>query len=793
MLGEGLYWTKPLTGTLDRWEDESNYRASWSDKQFVGKAAWNDPLHYSNRSLINVESNQDALLAIRRPSLEILKDNLFFPGHRFIQIYGLAETFLSPTYNFRPWDDLLNLPCPEDVPVIDGHRVPIPDLHPRIVTDTNGDEWLVYDDVQLVYYGNGLPSDIVSLGDHNPGTDSGIEPDEVTHKLYTTTQPLAGSGEEVVEFDTLTPTTDESICTDDPIYDSANRACPCATDSIEDYIDGYPSETGNFEYDETDGYIGDDAGRIVWAQLLDIPLPASEPPTELLFRVGSGIRSADHKYKPYRLDCSCSQYGCETEVTVSGGEQVDRCNIGHYIDQAGDLNFDCDMVDIFRTMILQEQISTCSFVLNGEISSLFLLDENKVTFDTSGPVPVGSFKFIDEWGTIHTAEFKTVGDTLDIMWTSMEPRVWGEPATGFTEGTRVFRKGIITTQRQILRSINGQIFVVAEGGEQSVGYFQSNLACGDVRFLDPFLFHVDCAVTDQIEFEILCGPKWADPAMGSGDSSFWPGLAFDSGGTDGDVIIEPYGVGSEFFWIDAWGNDEGVSDITACRVEPEPPVPSVEPFSGHSTLVNQLVSYWKLDGNGNDAHGPHDLTLVNAPSASPGKINQCLCFNGTSQGMSYPNHLDFQATEFTVTFWINYTDLTPFRFVIGKTTPAAWNTGWGHANPNTGGNDLRFFYRDWASHHITVAGLGAVWHHFVLRLWEDGGQTYISQWINGALAGQTSYGDAFNPDTVNPLTFAYDGAGSYLEGCLDEIGYWSRKLTDAEVADLYNGGLGLTY
>jgi hypothetical protein len=567
MLGEGLYWTKPLTDTLDRWEDKSNLRASWSDGQFVKRAAWNDPLHYSNRSLIDVESNQDALLAIRRPSLEILKDNLFFPGHRFIQMFALDETFLSPDYSFRPWDDLLNLPCPEDVPVIDGQPVPIPDLHPRIVTDTNGDEWLVYDDVQLVYYGNGLPQDIVSLGDHNPGTGSGIEPSEVTHTIFTTTQPLAGSGQDALEFDALTTTTDESVCTDDPIFDSANRACQCATDSIEDYIDGYPAETGEFPFDDTKGYIGNDAGRIVWAQLLGIPTTQSDVPANLLFKVGSGIRSDDNKYKPYRLDCSCLQFGCETEVTVAGTEHVDRCNLGHFVDQTGDLNFDCDMVDIFRSMILQEQISTCSIVLNGEISSLFLLDENKVTFDTSGPVPVGSFKFIDEWGTVHTAQFRTEGDTLDLTWTTMEPRVWGEPASGCTDGVRVFRKGMITAQRQILRSINGQIYIVAEGGEQSVGYFQSNLVCGDARFLDPFLFHVDCTITDQVEFEILCGPKWADPAQSSSDSSFWPGLAFDSGGTEGDVVIEPYGVGSEFFWIDAWGNDEGIGDITGCVIE----------------------------------------------------------------------------------------------------------------------------------------------------------------------------------------------------------------------------------
>jgi hypothetical protein len=361
-----------------------------------------------------------------------------------------------------------------------------------------------------------------------------------------------------MEYDAITITSDASICTDDPLFNSANRDCECSEGS-EDYIDGYPSEVGYFDYDSSLGYIGDNANRIVWENLLGIPPPATETPSDLLFKVGSGVRETD--IENYRLDCGCLYFGCATEVTAPVN-RIDSCNLEFFMDQTGDLAFDCDKADIFRSMILTENFGTCSFVLNGEISNLFTLDESKVSIDTSGSVPIGRFKYADDWDTIYDVTFQATGDTLDITWAVFEPRVWGEPPSGFTEGRRVFRKGIITLRKQITKVVDGQIFILTDIAEQSVGYFQSNLACGDERFVDPFVFHVDCGITDSVEFDILCGPAWADPANPI-DPSSWPTIEVDS---NGDVVIGPVtGDTQAFYWIDAWGNDEEIE--SDCIVE----------------------------------------------------------------------------------------------------------------------------------------------------------------------------------------------------------------------------------
>jgi hypothetical protein len=546
-MGDGAYWTGSLIDPLNQWKDKNNYNNSWSDRQFVRRAAYNDPIHFTNRSLLDLDSEADAMLAIRRPSLNIQKDNMFFPGHRFPNLYALEDDYLSPDYDFRPWDDLLNLPCPEDRPLdSNGNPLPIPDLHAKLETDTEGNEWLVFDKVQLVYYGNGLVPDISSFGEHVVETGAGFGEGDVTHQIYSS-QELPSGTEDVIDFDTITFTDSTSICAEDPIFKSANRDCLCGTGVAEDYIDGYPSVSGRYEYDSSTGFIGDDMDRIVWAELLNLPDSGTDVP-ELLFKAGSGVRSTEAPWEPYRTDCGCLFFQCGSgeEATVSEN-LVTRCNLHYFQDQFGDLDFDCDKVDIFQTMVLPEEINTCSYRFNGEIPNFFVLDSTKVRFDTSGPVPIGSFKFQDEWGTIQSAEFRTVGDKLDVAWISMNPRVWGEEVSGYTDGLRVFREGIITVQRQILQTVDGEYRILSESAEQFVSFFQNNIICGGEAFLDPFIFHLECAVTDEVKFEVLIGPKWGDA---EGDGSFWPTFSQDS---DGNVYIDELGTGSNIFtWIDAW-------------------------------------------------------------------------------------------------------------------------------------------------------------------------------------------------------------------------------------------------
>jgi hypothetical protein len=85
----------------------------------------------------------------------------------------------------------------------------------------------------------------------------------------------------------------------------------------------------------------------------------------------------------------------------------------------------------------------------------------------------------------------------------------------------------------------------------------------------------------------------------------------------------------------------------------------------------------------------------------------------------------------------------------------------------------------------------------------------LGQWyhIVGTVSSSTSTcryyinGTLISEDTFTGLGFfseiqlgAYDARSlPTFNGQLDEVGIWNRALTGSEVAELYNGGIGLTY
>jgi len=86
-----------------------------------------------------------------------------------------------------------------------------------------------------------------------------------------------------------------------------------------------------------------------------------------------------------------------------------------------------------------------------------------------------------------------------------------------------------------------------------------------------------------------------------------------------------------------------------------------------------------------------------------------------------------------------------------------------------------------------------VWYHVaVTRVQSTGVVTF---YVNGSVQGSPQ-STGRTADLLNsPDAFGggcYGGTGNF-DGMIDEIGVWSRALTDAEVTQLYNAGAGLQY
>lgn len=206
-------------------------------------------------------------------------------------------------------------------------------------------------------------------------------------------------------------------------------------------------------------------------------------------------------------------------------------------------------------------------------------------------------------------------------------------------------------------------------------------------------------------------------------------------------------------------------------------------------LTDNLVAYWKFDessGNATDSSGA-GLTLTNNNTAtySTGKIN-----NGAylaSSSSQYFSRASFSvANPLTISFW------------------AYESTRVSNADPaNT---HLLFYsnvnYSEVASNNgvIYFAGNGGSWkstgYTLPLTTWThlvfvSSGST-LKMYVNGTLT-YTAASDFLVSFANTFYLGAWNGSKGYWNGRMDELGIWSRALSDAEITSLYNSGSGLSY
>lgn len=644
--GVGAYYLTPiiLNNELSGREGAdltktSNINRSWHDKSFVRTMAYpNADLHYTDRYFLDdlEDAVNNRFSAIRRPSLEIEKDNMGIPGHRFISMANQEMDFVHPVYYFRPWDDAFDVDCPEDI--LDGSTT-LSDLNPQLIqltsgqnngsqgfgvlpfggaaTPVAGDEYLAFQQIPITYYGNGIKADIPVMDDH---TVSDIDPNYVAHSIWSSASPglswsrgdTYGDNYQVVvdqkldEEDSVRYPIEalgvdkDTICFTDvlsPIFESANRTCPCPSgsnaytgeslDNVDarnrtsgatvfdltsanitlgaDYIDGYPADFGQYTVDLSDydfpratlgGYgisiygvslygaaVGGGTDIDDLAIAMGIPLDA-DPIVRRTFKIGSGIRvspseSIYHLYKPYRLDCGCSMYDCEPSVTGSSNSSasdttpsaltVVRCTQSFFENNDGSYDWNHDRVEANLTLGLNDAYGAKSIMMDGTIPNMMSFDpvQGIVSNPIDGIPSEGRFQFIDDYGVIYIGMFETFNDRIDYTLQVKDPRVPGSLIqTGEVINWKVFRDGVISSERQIIQSMEDGFTVVAEGYEQRVARFQTTFGCGDDTYNDPFEYHLDHDITDDVSLIVtdVVGTGAGDSTEFGGDSYGYEGF-----------------------------------------------------------------------------------------------------------------------------------------------------------------------------------------------------------------------------------------------------------------------------
>lgn len=212
------------------------------------------------------------------------------------------------------------------------------------------------------------------------------------------------------------------------------------------------------------------------------------------------------------------------------------------------------------------------------------------------------------------------------------------------------------------------------------------------------------------------------------------------------------------------------------------------------SLLDNLVSYWKLDeasGNALDAHGSNELTETSGTiGAATGKITGARDFEaGDTEYFTIASNSSLQTGDIDWTFsaWINLeSDVT--GCIAGKGVGLeAGNYEWELIR--VGGGNYRLYMGGTFRVAATLADVGS-WIHVLV--WHDATNNVVGISLNGSETTE-SYSGGETADSSNFSIGAENAPSRYFDGLICECGFWKRVLTSTERDDLYNSGNGLSY
>ena len=220
---------------------------------------------------------------------------------------------------------------------------------------------------------------------------------------------------------------------------------------------------------------------------------------------------------------------------------------------------------------------------------------------------------------------------------------------------------------------------------------------------------------------------------------------------------------------------------------------------GTPNLLNALVSYWKLDEAStgaasvtrNDSQGTNHLNdPLKIPSNPSGIINNAVGFAVINGYLIHTNNASLQVTgDYTFSAWVLMTDVGVTHVIVAKSDFTTVSDYYLFYIPLSG---FRFSPDGLVTVDVGTNATVGVWYHLVCwydssdgkgRLRVNDATTYVSTPSSGLVQGPGDFTLGGTPVTPS----------LYLSGRVDEVGFWKRKLTAAEITALYNGGAGLPF
>lgn len=230
------------------------------------------------------------------------------------------------------------------------------------------------------------------------------------------------------------------------------------------------------------------------------------------------------------------------------------------------------------------------------------------------------------------------------------------------------------------------------------------------------------------------------------------------------------------------------------------------PFNGHTTLTQGLVSYWKLNeqsgvrydsitASGNNLTDNNTVTYVN--QGPTGTAATFTAANSESLGRTNASLVNWPTGDFHLGFWVYSSQDVPAAVgnVISKRslTQIEWRIQTGEI---AGVSDRVYLFAssDGTTEDVQVnLGVGSLPY----RQW-----TFVELRRTGNTIGIAANGGAFTDGTLSSV---FNGTAPFQMGCvnatpalfyngnLDNVGVWNRVLSASERTSIYNTGAGKSY
>jgi hypothetical protein len=260
----------------------------------------------------------------------------------------------------------------------------------------------------------------------------------------------------------------------------------------------------------------------------------------------------------------------------------------------------------------------------------------------------------------------------------------------------------------------------------------------------------------------------------------------------------PYPLEGQYNNINYYGYVFGCDDSDADNYNPL--VNTNDGSCTYSSIYpnNGIVAYWKLD-EGSDTRydsttNANDLTSHGTVLSNSGKINDAAVFtNSWYDNYLYSDTFSIPpASDFTICGWILLNN-SGFQEIISQ-----WYGGYSGNFLISYGNDNsnKFYFKvKTTSGQVSPVKIEAeigTWNFFAMR-WKDG--VKLEARINdGNWYTVYDTGNLADKGSTNFMLGAGESYGYYpMNGSIDEIGIWNRRLNAGEVDYIYNLGSGKTY